>query len=84
MLTITRTLMGTPAAVLLDEPSEGLAPKIVGQMAEAIRSLKRKGPAVRLARRRPRDDRREGTHPLHGTMEDQSRDREIQKEHLSA
>jgi branched-chain amino acid transport system ATP-binding protein len=33
MLTIARTLMGNPSAVLLDEPSEGLAPMIVEQMA---------------------------------------------------
>jgi branched-chain amino acid transport system ATP-binding protein len=43
MLTIARTLMGNPRAVLLDEPSEGLAPVIVDQMAEAIRELKREG-----------------------------------------
>jgi branched-chain amino acid transport system ATP-binding protein len=43
MLTIARTLMGNPRAVLLDEPSEGLAPVIVDQMADAIRELKREG-----------------------------------------
>ena len=36
MLTIARTLMGNPLAVLLDEPSEGLAPVIVDDMAKAI------------------------------------------------
>ena len=36
MLTIARTLMGNPSLVLLDEPSEGLSPKIVEQMVEAI------------------------------------------------
>ena len=36
MLTIARTLMGNPAAILLDEPSEGLAPVIVEQMARTI------------------------------------------------
>jgi branched-chain amino acid transport system ATP-binding protein len=35
MLTIARTLMGNPKLVLLDEPSEGIAPVIVEQMAEA-------------------------------------------------
>jgi len=49
MLTIARTLMGNPRAVLLDEPSEGLAPLVVGQMAEAIRELKRDGLTVLLA-----------------------------------
>jgi branched-chain amino acid transport system ATP-binding protein len=48
MLTIARTLMGNPACVLLDEPSEGLAPVIVEQMAAAIRALKREGLTVLL------------------------------------
>ena len=48
MLTIARTLMGNPAVVLLDEPSEGLAPVIVEQMAQAIQSLKRDGLTVLL------------------------------------
>jgi branched-chain amino acid transport system ATP-binding protein len=48
MLTIARTLMGNPALVLLDEPSEGLAPVIVEQMANAILSLKRDGLTVLL------------------------------------
>ena len=43
MLTIARTLMGNPSLVLLDEPSEGLAPRIVEQMAEVILSVKRLG-----------------------------------------
>jgi branched-chain amino acid transport system ATP-binding protein len=43
MLTIARTLMGNPSLVLLDEPSEGLAPKIVEQMIDAIRAMKREG-----------------------------------------
>lgn len=46
MLTIARTLMGNPSLVLLDEPSEGLAPKIVEQMAAAILALKREGLAI--------------------------------------
>ncbi|WP_157089225.1 ABC transporter ATP-binding protein [Oceanibaculum pacificum] len=43
MLTIARTLMGNPSLVLLDEPSEGLAPKIVEQMAETLKALKAEG-----------------------------------------
>jgi len=43
MLTIARTLMGNPSLVLLDEPSEGLAPKIVEQMAHAILTMKQEG-----------------------------------------
>jgi branched-chain amino acid transport system ATP-binding protein len=49
MLTISRTLMGNPSLVLLDEPSEGLAPKIVEQMADAILSMKREGLSVVLS-----------------------------------
>jgi branched-chain amino acid transport system ATP-binding protein len=48
MLTIARTLMGNPACVLLDEPSEGLAPVIVEQMATAILALKQEGLSVLL------------------------------------
>lgn len=49
MLTIARTLMGNPLAVLLDEPSEGLAPVIVDEMAKAIGELKREGLSVLLS-----------------------------------
>lgn len=46
MLAIARTLMGNPLAILLDEPSEGLAPLVVRQMANAIAELKRSGLAM--------------------------------------
>ena len=49
MLCIARTLAGNPAAILLDEPSEGLAPVVVEQVARAIGELKRAGVAVLLA-----------------------------------
>ena len=49
MLTIARTLMGNPRCVLLDEPSEGLAPLIVEQMAMTIRTLKAEGLSVVLS-----------------------------------
>jgi branched-chain amino acid transport system ATP-binding protein len=49
MLTIARTLMGNPDLVLLDEPSEGLSPLIVEQMAAAISALQRQGVTVLLA-----------------------------------
>jgi len=49
MLTIARTLMGNPDAILLDEPSEGIAPVIVQMMAEAIRAMKAEGVAVLLS-----------------------------------
>lgn len=46
MLTIARTLMGNPELVLLDEPSEGLAPRIVEQMADTILQIKKSGVTV--------------------------------------
>jgi branched-chain amino acid transport system ATP-binding protein len=49
MLTIARTLMGNPTLLLLDEPSEGLAPVIVEEMAHAILALKRDGITILLA-----------------------------------
>ena len=49
MLTIARTLMGNPRLILLDEPSEGVAPLIVEQMAQMIVKLKAQGLAVLLS-----------------------------------
>ncbi|MFQ5785590.1 MAG: ABC transporter ATP-binding protein [Alphaproteobacteria bacterium] len=49
MLSIARTLMGNPRAILLDEPSEGLAPVIVEQMARTIDALKAEGLTVLLS-----------------------------------
>ena len=49
MLAIARTLMVNPAAVLLDEPSEGLAPVILELMADAVLRMKREGIAVLLS-----------------------------------
>ena len=49
MLTVARTLMGNPRLVLLDEPSEGVAPLIVEQMADMIDALKRQGLSVLLS-----------------------------------
>ena len=46
MLTIARTLMGNPSLILLDEPSEGLSPKIVEQMVQAILTMKKEGVSV--------------------------------------
>ncbi len=49
MLTVARTLMGQPLLVLLDEPSEGVAPLIVEQMARTILQLKAQGVSVLLS-----------------------------------
>ncbi|MEP7298734.1 MAG: ABC transporter ATP-binding protein [Burkholderiales bacterium] len=49
MLTVARTLMGNPYLVLLDEPSEGVAPLIVEQMAQTIMELKAQGVSILLS-----------------------------------
>jgi branched-chain amino acid transport system ATP-binding protein len=49
MLTIARTLMGNPELLLLDEPSEGLAPLVVEHLKEQIGRLKREGLTILLA-----------------------------------
>jgi branched-chain amino acid transport system ATP-binding protein len=49
MLTVARTLMGNPYLVLLDEPSEGVAPLIVEEMARMIVALKKEGVSVLLS-----------------------------------
>jgi branched-chain amino acid transport system ATP-binding protein len=49
MLTVARTLMGNPYLVLLDEPSEGVAPIIVEQMAQMIIELKSQGVSILLS-----------------------------------
>ena len=49
MLAIARTLMGNPSCILLDEPSEGLAPLIVDQMVAAVRELRSSGVSVLLS-----------------------------------
>lgn len=49
MLTVARSLMGNPYLVLLDEPSEGIAPVIVEQMAQMILALKKQGVSILLS-----------------------------------
>ena len=49
MLSIARTLMGNPTALLLDEPSEGLAPVIVARIGELLRELRSTGATILIA-----------------------------------
>ena len=49
MLAVARTLMGNPHAILLDEPSEGVAPVIVDAMVDMIAALKRNGVSILLS-----------------------------------
>ena len=48
MLTLCRTLMGDPELIMIDEPTEGLAPKIVAQVGEFLAAIKEKGISILL------------------------------------
>jgi branched-chain amino acid transport system ATP-binding protein len=48
MLTICRTLMGDPYLIMIDEPTEGLAPKLVQQVADLLTAIARRGVAILL------------------------------------
>lgn len=48
MLTLCRTLMGNPDMIMIDEPTEGLAPKIVEQVAGYLEKIKQRGVSVLL------------------------------------
>jgi branched-chain amino acid transport system ATP-binding protein len=48
MLTLCRTLMGDPDLIIIDEPTEGLAPKIVELVAEYLQELRKRGVSVLL------------------------------------
>jgi branched-chain amino acid transport system ATP-binding protein len=53
MVAISRALLGSPGLVLLDEPSQGLAPRVVQQVLEVIGKLRREGVAVLLVEQNP-------------------------------
>jgi branched-chain amino acid transport system ATP-binding protein len=92
MLTIARTLMGNPEMVLLDEPSEGLAPIIVEEMAEAVIRMKEEGIAVLLSEQNLHfasavADRavviEKGTVRFTGTMDDLAANESVRQSYLS-
>jgi branched-chain amino acid transport system ATP-binding protein len=92
MLTIARTLMGNPRAILLDEPSEGLAPVIVEQMAHTIRALKSEGLTVLLSEQNLHfatlvSDRayiiEKGRIRYQGTIAELMRDEDVRAQYLS-
>ena len=92
MLTIARTLMGNPSFVLLDEPSEGIAPVIVEQMVHVIQQLKADGLTVLLSEQnlhfaRAVADRaviiEGGSQKFHGTLEELNAHPEIRDTYLS-
>ena len=92
MLTIARTLMGNPRAILLDEPSEGLAPVIVRQMAQTVRELKENGLTVLLSEQNLRFARtvadraliiEKGSIRYRGTMEELAADEDVRATYLT-
>ncbi len=92
MLTVARTLMGNPLLVLLDEPSEGVAPVIVEQMANTIVGLKKEGLSILLSEQnvhfaRLVSDRvyvlEKGQIRWHGTISDLAANAEIQRAYLA-
>ncbi len=91
MLTVARTLMGNPLLVLLDEPSEGVAPIVVERMAQAIIELKKQGLAILLSEQNIRfaeivADRvyvlEKGQVRWHGTMAALKASDEVQRAYL--
>ncbi len=92
MLTIARTLMGNPRLLLLDEPSEGLAPVIVEQMGRTIAGLKSQGLTVLLSEQNSHfamqvADRayilEKGRIRFHGPMADLAASPELRRTYLS-
>ena len=92
MLTVARTLMGNPFLILLDEPSEGIAPVIVEQMAHMIIELKTQGVSILLSEQNMHfaelvSDRayvlEKGRIRYQGLMADLSNNNEIRRAHLS-
>jgi branched-chain amino acid transport system ATP-binding protein len=92
MLTVARTLMGNPLLVLLDEPSEGVAPVIVEQMANTILELKKEGLSIVLSEQNVHfaelvSDRvyvlEKGQIRWNGSMADLIRNTEVQRSFLT-
>ena len=92
MLTVARTLMGNPFLVLLDEPSEGVAPVIVEQMAHMILELKTQGVSILLSEQNMHfaelvSDRayvlEKGQMRFHGSMQELAANEEIRRAYLS-
>ncbi len=92
MLTIARTLMGNPQLILLDEPSEGLAPIIVKVLGQFIDLIKQEGMTVLLSEQNVKfalkhSDRAyivdNGHIKYHGTIADLEKNEEIKKRYLA-
>ena len=91
MLTIARTLMGNPEILLLDEPSEGLAPVVVRTLLDRLVALKARGQTILLSEQNLRfatkvADRayvlEQGQVRYHGTIADLARDAQVRQAYL--
>jgi branched-chain amino acid transport system ATP-binding protein len=91
MLTIARALVTNPEFILLDEPTEGLAPLIVKMLVENIRELKQRGLTILLSEQNQEaalclSDRAyvidNGTIRFHGTIEDLQANEEVRRKYL--
>jgi len=92
MLAIGRALMANPALLLLDEPSEGLAPLVVAHIAEVLRLVKQAGVTILLADQNLRFCRKvcdrgyvleKGRVQLAGTMDEICRDEQVVRKYLA-
>ena len=92
MLTIARTLMTGPRLLLLDEPSEGLAPVVVAALAENVAALKRQGLTILMAEQNVKFARRltdrayiieKGQIRFEGTMATLDADESLRRAYLS-
>lgn len=92
MLTIARTLMSNPDLLLLDEPSEGLAPIVVHQLGEQIAKLRQEGMTILLCEQNTRfsldlSDRlyilEKGAVKYEGTVQDFKKDEKIGRAYLA-
>jgi branched-chain amino acid transport system ATP-binding protein len=92
MLTIARTLMTNPRLLLLDEPSEGLAPVVVRALGDAIAALKGRGLTILLSEQNVKFARRladrayiieKGEIKFEGTIADLDRDESLRRAYLS-
>jgi branched-chain amino acid transport system ATP-binding protein len=92
MLTIARTLMGNPELLLLDEPTEGLAPLVVKMLGEFLEAIRKEGVTVLLSEQNLKfalkhADRAyivdNGIIKYQGSIEELSRDEEVKKKYLA-
>jgi branched-chain amino acid transport system ATP-binding protein len=91
MLTIARSLMGNPEILLLDEPTEGLAPMIVEKVEEVVQDIHKHGVAILLVEQNMRVVLRlasrfyimsKGTIVFHGTAKELEEDHEVRQKYL--